>query len=391
VTALEVEDLVLIASRTLGLDTGQVLDLFDVAAAERALAQARPAGDPAADAAALLHALVRQRPLRHGNQQVALAAMLQFLALNGQDLDPGAPGPVAAMVTQLAAGTLGTKDVADWLAPRLRPSGPTAATMKGAPMPEGMFERFTDRARRAVIQAQDEARKLGHGSVGPEHVLLGLLAVGGGIAAEALESLDISLEETRDGVQEIAGRGQDTPAGAILFTPAARQLPEGALREAQRLGYDYVGTEHLLLALLREGDGVTARVLAAQGTDHAQIRERVLDLLARAGERAIPKPRMIRLPVPAGLADALEQYPQVRRQKTAAVEAQDFEGAVALREREVQLHADILRLTREWQAGVEVPAVIAEENPQVRRELARLREVARRHGIDPDGGTARFA
>jgi ATP-dependent Clp protease ATP-binding subunit ClpC len=254
-----------------------------------------------------------------------------------------------------------------------------------------MFERFTDRARRAVIQAQDEARKLGHGSVGPEHVLLGLLAVGGGIAAEALESLDISLEETRDGVQEIAGRGQDTPAGAILFTPAARQLPEGALREAQRLGYDYVGTEHLLLALLREGDGVTARVLAAQGTDHAQIRERVLDLLARAGERAIPKPRMIRLPVPAGLADALEQYPQVRRQKTAAVEAQDFEGAVALREREVRLHADILRLTREWQAGVEVPAVIAEENPQVRRELDRLREVARRHGIDPDGGTARFA
>jgi hypothetical protein len=391
VTALEVEDLVLIASRTLGLDTGQVLDLFDVAAAERALAQARPAGDPAADAAALLHALVRQRPLRRGNQQVALAAMLQFLALNDQDLDPGAPGPVAAMVTQLAAGTLGTKDVADWLAPRLRPSGPTAATMKGAPMPEGMFERFTDRARRAVIQAQDEARKLGHGSVGPEHVLLGLLAVGGGIAAEALESLDISLEETRDGVQEIAGRVQDTPAGAILFTPAARQLPEGALREAQRLGYDYVGTEHLLLALLREGDGVTARVLAAQGTDHAQIRERVLDLLARAGERAIPKPRMIRLPVPAGLADALEQYPQVRRQKTAAVEAQDFEGAVALREREVRLHADILRLTREWQAGVEVPAVIAEENPQVRRELDRLREVARRHGIDPDGGTARFA
>jgi prophage maintenance system killer protein len=90
VIALEVADLVLIASRTLGLDTGQVLDLLDVAAAESALAQARPAGDPAADAAALLHALLRQRPLRRGNQQVALAAMLQFLALNDQDLDPGA-------------------------------------------------------------------------------------------------------------------------------------------------------------------------------------------------------------------------------------------------------------------------------------------------------------
>jgi len=154
VTALEIEDLVLIASRTLGLDVGQVLDLLDVAAAERALAQARPAGDPAADATALLHALLRQQPLRLGNRQFALAAMLQFLALNGQDLDPGAPEPVAAMVTQLAAGTLGTKDVADWLAPRLRPSDPTAATIKEAPMPEDTFGRFTDRARRAVILAQ---------------------------------------------------------------------------------------------------------------------------------------------------------------------------------------------------------------------------------------------
>ena len=195
--------------------------------AERALDQARPAGHPAADAAALLHALVRERPLRRGNQQVALAATLQFLALNGQDLDSDPPGLVAAMVTQLAAGTLGTKDVADWLAPRLRPSDPAAATIKEAPMPEGTFERFTDRARRALILAQDEARRLGHDSVGPEHVLLGLLAVGGGIAAEALESLDISLEETRDMGGEIAGRAQSAPADAIPFTPPARQLPDG--------------------------------------------------------------------------------------------------------------------------------------------------------------------
>jgi len=113
VIALEVADLVLIASRTLGLDTGQVLDLLDPAAAEHALAQVRPGsehGGPATCAAVLLHALVRQRPLQRGNQQVALAAMLQFLALNGQDMDPDPPGPVAAMVTQLAAGTLDIKD-----------------------------------------------------------------------------------------------------------------------------------------------------------------------------------------------------------------------------------------------------------------------------------------
>jgi hypothetical protein len=100
---------------------------------------------------------------------------------------------------------------------------------------------------------------------------------------------------------------------------------------------------------------------------------------------------MVRLPVPAGLADALEQFPRVRRQKTAAVEAEDFEGAVALREREMQLQAGILRLTRAWQAGAEVPAVIAEKDPRVRRELDRLRDVARQHGIDPDGGVARTA
>jgi Clp amino terminal domain, pathogenicity island component len=391
VIALEVADLVVIARRVLGLDTGQVLGLLDVAAAEHALAQARPAGEPAADAAALLHALVRQRPLRRGNQQVALAAMLQFLALNGQDMDPGVPLLVAAMVTQLAAGTLGAKDVADWLAPRLRPSGCTAPRMKEAPMPEGTFERFTDRARQVVILAQKEARELGHGSVGPEHVLLGLLAEGGGVAAVALETLGISLEETRERVEEIAGRGEDAPAGPIPFTPTARQLPEGALREAQRLGHDYVGTEHLLLALRGEGDGVAARVLAALGADYAQLRERVLGVLARAGEQAGPKTRMVRLPVPAGLADALEQFPRVRRQKAAAVEAEDFEGAVALHEREQQLRTEILRLTREWGAGVEVPAVIAEADPQVRRELDRLREVARRPGLGPDGGTARTA
>ena len=122
--ALEVADLVLIAGRTLGLDTGQVLDLLDVAVAEHALAQARPgseSGDPATGAAALLHALVRRRPLARGNQQVALAAMLQFLAVNGWEMDPDPPGPVAALVTGLTAGTLDAEKAADWLAPRLRP------------------------------------------------------------------------------------------------------------------------------------------------------------------------------------------------------------------------------------------------------------------------------
>jgi prophage maintenance system killer protein len=413
VIALEVADLVVIAGRTLGLDTGQVLDLLDPAAAEHALAQARPGSepaDPATHAAALLHALVRQRPLRRGNQQVALAAMLQFLALNGWDMDPDPPGPVAAMVTQLAAGTLDTKDVANWLAPRLRPSGRAATRVKEAPMrerpalplaerikratmrtrPKGMFTRFTDRARRVVVLAQDEARELGHGFAGTEHLLLGLLAEGEGIAALALESLGISLAEARDRVEEIAGRGQDAPAGHIPFTPPAKQVLERALREALQLGHTYIGTEHLLLSLLAEGDDITAQVLAGRGADYALVQERVVALLTGRYEQADPKTRLVRLPVPAGLADATRQLRLVQRQKTAAFEAGDHDSAVALRAREKQLRAEKLRLEHEWAAGVDVQAVIA-ENQRVHRELDRLRDLLRQHGIEPDGGTARTA
>ena len=387
--ALELADLVLIAGRTLGLDTGQVLGLLDVAAAERALDQARPAGHPAADAAALLHALVRERPLRRGNQQVALAATLQFLALNGQDLDSDPPGLVAAMVTQLAAGTLGPEEVADWLAPRLRPAGRTATGTTGAPVPGDTLGRFTDRARRVVVLAQEEARELGHGSVGPEHVLLGLLAESEGVAALVLESLGISPAETRERVEEIAGPGQEPLPGRIPFTLAARRAREGARQEARLLGQDYVGTAHLLLGLLRPGDGVAAQVLTGRGAGYIRVRERVVSVLT--GRYQHPKTRLVRVPVPAGLADALEWFPQVRQQKAAAVEAEDFEHAAALRDREQELRAEILWLEHEWAAGTSVPAVVAQENLQVHRELGRLLDVARRHGLGPDGGITRTA
>ena len=411
--ALEVANLVLIASRTLGLDAGQVLDLLDPAAAEHALDQARPGsepGDPATCAAVLLHALVRQRPLRRGNQQVALAAMLQFLALNGQDMDPDPSGPAAAMVTQLAADTLDIKDVADWLAPRLRPSGRAATQVKEAPMrarpalplaerikraamrtrPKDMFMLFTDQARQVVVLAQHEARGLGHRSVGTEHLLLGLLTEGESVAASALESLGISLEEARDRVEEIAGRGQGAPAGHIPFTPRAKKVLEGSLREALQLGHTYIGTEHLLLSLLAEGDRTPAQVLARQGASYALVRERVVALLTGRHEQADPKTRLVRLPVPVGLADVTEQLSQVQRQKTAAFEAGDHERAAALRAREKQLRAEKLRLEQEWAAGVDVRAVIA-ENQRVHRELNRLRDLLRQHGIEPDGGTARTA
>jgi ATP-dependent Clp protease ATP-binding subunit ClpC len=256
--------------------------------------------------------------------------------------------------------------------------------------PKGMFMRFTDRARRVVVLTQDEARELGHGFVGPGHLLLGLLAEGEGVAALALESLGISLEEARDRVEEIAGRGQGAPAGHIPFTPPAKQVLERALREAVQLGHNYIGTEHLLLSLLAGGDDVTAQVLAGRGAGYDLVQERVVALLTGRYEQADPKTRLVRLPVPADLADVTEQLRQVQRQKTAAFEKGDLEGAAALRGRERHLRAEQLRLEHEWAASVDIQAVIA-ENQRVHRELDRLRDLLRQHGIEPDGGTARTA
>src|SRR5579862_8366280 len=123
-----------------------------------------------------------------------------------------------------------------------------------------MFERFTDRARRVVVLAQEEARMLDHNYIGTEHILLGLIHEGTGVAAKALESLDISLDVERQQVEEIIGRGQETPSGHIPFTPRAKKVLELTQREAQQFGHDYIGTEHILLGLIREGSGVAAQV-----------------------------------------------------------------------------------------------------------------------------------
>jgi len=405
VIALDVADLVVIASRTLRVDTGQVLDLLDPAAAEHALAQARPGepGDPASQAAALLHTLVRHQPLQRGNQQVALAAMLQFLALNGWDVDPDPPGPVATVVAELTAGTLDTRNVADWLAPRLRPSDHAAIRAKEAPMrrrlplaekikmatmrtqPKGMFQRFTDRARRAVHLAQEEARLLRHNHVGTEHLLLGLLYEGEGVAAKALESLGISLQEVRGQVEEIIGHGQSLVAGQVPFTPRAKKALELSLREALALGHHYIGTEHLLLGLLREGEGIAAQVLARLGADHARVRERVLGMLTSPCAQADPQTQLV-----ADLVDAAEELIRVQRQKEAAFDAGNLDGAAALRDRERQLLADKLRLEHQLTASPDVQAVTA-ENQRLHRDLNRLRDLLRQHGNEPDGGTARTA
>jgi ATP-dependent Clp protease ATP-binding subunit ClpC len=143
-----------------------------------------------------------------------------------------------------------------------------------------VFERFTERARRVVVLAQEEARMLNHNYIGTEHVLLGLVREGEGVAAKALESLGISLKDVRGDVEEIIGQGQSVPTGQIPFTPRAKKVLELSLRESLQLGHNYIGTEHVLLGLVREGEGVGAQVLQKRGADLDGVRAKVVSLLS---------------------------------------------------------------------------------------------------------------
>jgi len=143
-----------------------------------------------------------------------------------------------------------------------------------------LFERFTDRARRVVVLAQEEARLLNHSYIGTEHILLGLIHEGEGVAAKGLEALGISLEAVRAQVEEIIGQGGSSPSGHIPFTPRAKKVLELSLREALQLGHNYIGTEHILLGLIREGEGVAAQVLVKLGADLGRVRQQVIQLLS---------------------------------------------------------------------------------------------------------------
>jgi ATP-dependent Clp protease ATP-binding subunit ClpA len=249
-----------------------------------------------------------------------------------------------------------------------------------------IFERFTDQARRVVVLAMEEARRLNHLHIGTEHLLLGLLREPASVATEVLVSLGVSVEEVRVGVEERIGRGQTAPPdGHMPFTPRAKKALELSAREAKQLQHHYVGTEHLLLGLVGEGKGVAAQVLVRLGAEHGRVRERVLELssgsVAAAGARA----RLVRMTVPEDLRELEEQIAQVRRQKQAAIDEGDFDTAAALHDREQALL--VSKVQREWAStvGVDVQAVV-EENHRLRGEVERLRELLRQHGVEPNGG-----
>ncbi|NUT08844.1 MAG: Clp protease [Nonomuraea sp.] len=153
-----------------------------------------------------------------------------------------------------------------------------------------MFERFTDRARRVVVLAQEEARTMSHNYIGTEHILLGLIHEGEGLASLVLDSCGVELENVRDFVEREVGRGAKPPNGHIPFTPRAKKVLELSLREALQLRHNYIGTEHILLGLIREGEGLAAQALVNAGADLADIRQRVID---RVGQGSKERPSEI--------------------------------------------------------------------------------------------------
>jgi Clp amino terminal domain, pathogenicity island component/UvrB/uvrC motif len=277
-----------------------------------------------------------------------------------------------------------------------------------------MFERFTDRARRVIVLAQEEARMLGHNRTGTEHILLGLIHEGEGVAAKTLESLGISLEAVRQHVEEVIGRGQQAPSRHIPFTPRAKKVLELSSREAFQLGHHYIGTEHILLGLIREGEGVGAQVLVELGADLNRVRQQVIQLLHghqhREPQAAFGGPQRARLPsdLPAGMdvieprlsaierrvgggpdtADLDEQIAQLQQDRESAIDAQDFEQAASLRDRERQLLADKTARQQQWEAAHPDLASLAEQVQRLSAEVDRLRAVLRQHGIDTEDKTA---
>jgi ATP-dependent Clp protease ATP-binding subunit ClpC len=247
---------------------------------------------------------------------------------------------------------------------------------------------------------------LSHDYVGTEHILLGLIREGGGVAAQALESLGITEEAARQQVEEIVGRGQPGPQrGHLPFTPGGKKVLQLSLREAVALGHAYIGTEHILLGLVREGEGVAARVLVGLGVDPNGVRQQAIQLVSARRVHEKPgtgratgrgKHKLLselrsrldsldwrlsvleqRVGTAPDLAQLDQEITQVRRDKESAIDAQDFENAAVLRDREQHLLGDRAARLQEWAAL-----------PSLSDEVERLRDLLRRHGTDPQDGVA---
>jgi hypothetical protein len=328
---LEVPDLVVVATRVLELDPDEALELIDLDVAARAVRLARCAGPPEEAAARLLRALLHHRPLARRNAEVAVVATLQLLALNGRELVIDRPAALRDLVQGLSAGSLSQRDAASWIGARLGRYKEAGMRKKiGISRLWGEQEPCrTPRERRSVELAREEARGLGHGYVGTEHLLLGLIREGEGIAALALTRLNVDADAVRREIEAIVGRIEEPAPETLPFTPRAKKVLALSEREARRLSHGYIGTEHVLLALVREGEGLAAQILVKLGVDFAGLVEEVMRIM-RGGHPPVDVLR-------DGLGNLFDEYERLRD------------------------------------------------------EVVRLRALLRQHGIEPDGDATRTA
>jgi hypothetical protein len=352
---LDLYDVLAVAARVMECDSSRVVERTDLDVVDRVLAEVRCLQGDLADAAVvLLSGLVRHRPFSGPDRLIAVAVTLQLVTLNDADLELEPVEELDALLDQISAG----EATAPWVAQRLRQrlgAEHTAAVIVADFSEEAvsweeidMFEMFSERARRVMVLAQEEARALNHNYIGTEHILLGLIQEGDGVGARALDNVGISASAVRAVVVETIGRGHDQPSsGHIPFTSRAKTVLELSHRESMQLGQGYIGTEHILLGLVREGEGVAAQSLTKLGADLDKVRQQVVELLGYR-DRAEAAVRTF-------LADRAGQG---GNQPWAAAG------------RRHHLLAEL--------------ASLLDENGRLHDEVARLRQTLRRHDLDPD-------
>jgi hypothetical protein len=364
---LDQYDVLAIAARVLRCSSEDAVRRTDLDAVDRVLADVRRISGLAEAAAVLLIGLVRARAFDGANRVVTMAVVLQFTALNQSDLRLKPVEEVDELLDRIAADEVSLAAVADFVRERLTPERLTAEDLQEQLRMDllledevknlvfsaedgllwrgpGMFERFTDRARRAVVLAQEEARMLDHNFIGTEHVLLGIIHEGEGLGAKILAGLGVSAPAVRDLVVEIIGRGTGSGGGTIPFTPRAKSTLEHAYQEARRHGADHLGTEHLLLGLLRDGEGVAAQILMKLGNELDDVRREVHQRIDRR-----------------------------QRSESAVSDYLTDESA-----------SDWTSYGRRHHLLYELNALL-DENERLHEQVAALRALLRRHDIDPDG------
>jgi ClpA/ClpB-like protein len=311
VITLDVADLAVIAGRVLGIAPGTALDRLDLTAAETALAETG-AASPALAATALIQALLRHPPFPAETQQIAVAAGLQFLALNGWQADLDPPGATAVVIEGLHSGRLSPADAAAWLSPRLC-AYPAAYPAREASMrtrrlfraidprpqagihtPVTGFMPFTDDARDVVVLSRAEADRLDLDHPGPEQFLVALADTNHSVAAQVLNRLGISANDVRQQLAQVTGQRQ-SPYPEGPDTPLTMRLMPRAVGEAVSRGHDYIGTEHILPALFHAGDDTAARALASLGADEREIRATLAAVTGERGSMRHP-PRRVHKP-----------------------------------------------------------------------------------------------